>query len=286
MSAIVCGKRSFFEELPTTPAALSSSKRFRCSSTSPNRFSPPRNYNPFSSPSSSSLINFQQSDNNGPSSPALAHLQTMFPEMDIKLLEKALNESENLDSAIKSLNELRLGSVERNSTSAAVNTDLPTQGIEYNGENVVPSEDLRVNNLPKNGAEWVELFVNEMTSASDIDDAKARASRVLEVLEKSIRTQAGAAAADDLHKENMMLKKQMEDLIHENYILKRAVAIQNERLKEADNKNQELQSLKQLVSQYQERVSTLEVNNFTLAMHLKQAQQTSPIPGRFHPDVF
>ncbi|KAF9611502.1 hypothetical protein IFM89_032548 [Coptis chinensis] len=85
-----------------------------------------------------------------------------FKEYSLKLLDKALNESEDLDFAIKNLNELRLGSVERDSTSASavVNTDLPTQGIEYNGENVVLSEDLRVNNLPKNGVEWVEMFVN------------------------------------------------------------------------------------------------------------------------------
>lgn len=39
MSAIVCGKRSFFEDLPTpTPV----SKRIRCSSSSPVRYSPSR----------------------------------------------------------------------------------------------------------------------------------------------------------------------------------------------------------------------------------------------------
>lgn len=44
-----------------------------------------------------------------------------------------------------------------------------------------------VTNLSTESAEWVELFVREMLSASNIDDAKARASRALEVLEKSIR---------------------------------------------------------------------------------------------------
>lgn len=41
-------------------------------------------------------------------------------------------------------------------------------------------------NYPLNGAEWVDHFVREMMSASNMDDAKARASRVLEALEKSI----------------------------------------------------------------------------------------------------
>lgn len=45
----------------------------------------------------------------------------------------------------------------------------------------------------------MELFVKEMMSASDMDDAKARASRVLEVLEKSIYARASADAAQSFH---------------------------------------------------------------------------------------
>lgn len=59
--------------------------------------------------------------------------------------------------------------------------------------------------------------------------------------------------------ENMQLKEQIEVLLRENTILKRAVAIQHERQKEFEDKNLELQHLKQLVSQYQEQLRTLEV---------------------------
>lgn len=55
------------------------------------------------------------------------------------------------------------------------------------------------NNLPNDGADWVELFVREMMSASNMDDAKTRASRVLEVLEKSICARASAEAAQSFH---------------------------------------------------------------------------------------
>lgn len=55
-------------------------------------------------------------------------------------------------------------------------------------------------NTPKNGAEWVELFVTEMTSATSIDDARLRAMRVLESLEKSIAERAAGDAAKTLHK--------------------------------------------------------------------------------------
>lgn len=61
-----------------------------------------------------------------------------------------------------------------------------------------------------------------------------------------------------------MLKQQIEGLVRENTILKRAVAIQHERQKEFEERNQELQHLKQLVSQYQEQCRTLEVRIITL----------------------
>jgi uncharacterized protein YlxW (UPF0749 family) len=59
--------------------------------------------------------------------------------------------------------------------------------------------------------------------------------------------------------ENMMLKEQIEGVMRENAILKRAVAIQHERQKEYEDKSREMQHLKQLVSQYQEQLRTLEV---------------------------
>lgn len=44
-------------------------------------------------------------------------------------------------------------------------------------------------------SEWVEVFLREMTSASTMDDAKARAYRLLEVLEKSINNQHASTEA-------------------------------------------------------------------------------------------
>ncbi|XP_028753952.1 uncharacterized protein LOC114713464 isoform X2 [Neltuma alba] len=267
MSAIVCGKRSnIFEDLPASSPPIS--KRIRCSSSSPVRFSPPRTSPNL--PSSQSLL--------------IDHLSALFPDMDKQLLEKALEEcGDDLDSAIRSLNELRLGSADKSVDS----TGGISNGIVPNGQlqSEAPEDAAAKQNYPMDGAEWVELFVKEMMSASNIDDAKARASRALEVLEKAICTRVSAETAQ-IQQENMLLKEQVEALIQENIVLKRAVAIQHERQKEYDDRNQELQQLKQLVSQYQEQVRTLEVNNYALTMHLKQAQQSNSIPGRYHPDVF
>ncbi|XP_042487265.1 uncharacterized protein LOC122067464 isoform X2 [Macadamia integrifolia] len=296
MSAIVCGKRSFFEDIPSPPV---SSKRIRCSSsTSPIRFSPPRPSaatspipnNNFSS--LSSLSDQISSASVAASTHNLNHLRAIFPDMDDQLLERALEDCGNdLDYAIKGLNELCLGSTDRvlgagiHKSAPNIDAQIPLQVID-DGE-VASSEDaLGLNNLQMDGSEWVELFVREMTTASNMEDARARASRVLEVLEKNIHARAGVEAAQSFHKENMMLKEQMEILIRENTILKRAVAIQHERQKEYEDRTQELQHLKQLVSQYQEQLRTLEVNNYALTMHLRQTQQSTSIPGRFHPDVF
>ncbi|KAG5130449.1 hypothetical protein GLYMA_13G159500v4 [Glycine max] len=262
MSAIiVCGKRSaLFQDLPP--------KRIRCSSSSsPVHLSPP------------------------PSS-LLHHLAALFPDMDHHLLEKALQDCGNdIDSAIRSLNQLRLGAPpppSLDSTPIASDTAPPQlQGGAKCDAEVSGSDDPAAGlKYLTSGAEWVELFVIEMMNASNMDDAKSRASRMLEALEKSICARASVETERNIHQENMMLKEQVEALIQENVILKRAVGIQHERQKEYEDRNQELKHLKQLVSQYQEQVRALEVNNYALTMHLKQAEQSSSIPGRFHPDVF
>lgn len=50
-------------------------------------------------------------------------------------------------------------------------------------------------------------------------------------------------------------------IFRDNTILKRAVAIQHERQKEFNDKNQEVHQLKQLLVQYQEQLRTLEVKD-------------------------
>jgi len=59
-----------------------------------------------------------------------------------------------------------------------------------------------------------------------------------------------------------MLKEQLAIIVRENAVLKRGVAIQHERQKDFDVRTQEVDSLKQLVLQYQEQLKTLEVLPF------------------------
>ena len=46
------------------------------------------------------------------------------------------------------------------------------------------------------GTEWVELFVQEMLSASNLDDAKERAARALEAFEKATLSRSGLLFED------------------------------------------------------------------------------------------
>lgn len=59
-----------------------------------------------------------------------------------------------------------------------------------------------------------------------------------------------------------MLKEQLQVFVRDNLILKRVVAIQHERQAEHESRAQEINQLKQLISQYQEQVRTLEVSNW------------------------
>ncbi|KAL8488365.1 hypothetical protein ACS0TY_024135 [Phlomoides rotata] len=272
MSAIVCGKRSnIFEESPSSPPV---SKRIRWSSSPARAFSPPR------AAAAAWISN---------SSSPLDHLIALFPDMERQFLENALEESgHDLDSAIRRLNELRLSAAESVSDASQENdTQFSAQGpVADNGGTASREDPPSGSNIPTSGAEWVELLVSEVFKASNIEDAKARVSHALEALEKSICVNATSEAAQSFQRDNIMLKQQLEALVQENSILKRAVSIQHERQKEFEEMGQELHKLKQLVSQYQEQVRTLEVNNYALAMHLKQAQQSNSISGHFHPDVF
>lgn len=63
-----------------------------------------------------------------------------------------------------------------------------------------PLEPQLQTNLPVDGAAWVDLIVKEMMNATSIDDARSRAGRVLESLEKSISAQASAEVAEGFHK--------------------------------------------------------------------------------------
>ncbi|KAL8123051.1 uncharacterized protein LOC141717492 [Apium graveolens] len=258
----LCGKRSFFSDdnsnSPTSPASSPFSKKLRFFSSSPSRCSPS----------------------------AVDQLRAVFTDMDKQYLERALEESGyDIESAIKNLHNLHLGYVEGNTGSDVKLAPDSGTGVTT-ADGISIKDNLARDTVQLEGAEWVELLVREMQSATSTDDARSRATRVLESLEKSISARASVEGAQNVHKEIIMLKEQTEVLVRENTILKRAVTIQHERQKEYDEKNQEVQHMKQMISQYQEHLKNLEFNNYALTMHLKQSLESTVMPGSSNRDVF
>lgn len=132
---------------------------------------------------------------------------------------------------------------------------------------------------------WLEHLVKEMLNARDLNDAHVRGKLALEAVENAVASRS-TIAMEELQKENADLKEKMQVMLREGHILKRAVAIQHERQQEHEGRTRELQQAKQVIGQYQEQVRSLELNNYTLRMHLRMAQDASSMPGRYHPDVY
>ncbi|CAN1165761.1 hypothetical protein LINPERHAP2_LOCUS26339 [Linum perenne] len=83
---------------------------------------------------------------------------------------------------------------------------------------------------------WAELLVAEMTKVTSVDDARSRAGKLLEDLEKAVA-----------EKEIGRMRKRVEVLGKENSLLKRAVAILYERQKDRNEKEAESMAVKKLV---------------------------------------
>ena len=77
--------------------------------------------------------------------------------------------------------------------------------VNSNEEGTSTNDQVASSNSPMDGAEWVELFVAEMSAASDVNDARVRASRALEAFEKSIYARVSAEAAQNFHEVTVLV---------------------------------------------------------------------------------
>ncbi|KAL1199358.1 hypothetical protein V5N11_015741 [Cardamine amara subsp. amara] len=249
MSAVYCGtKRSYFEDIPSPP----SSKRFRC-------------YSPSNSPTWS------------PPPSSLDQLRSAFPHLELTVLAQALEEhGSDFNAAMKSLVPAENKKVQELAQGGA------TEEIDAVSARTFTASA----NPPTSGDDWIELLVREVGQSNGTDDAKVRAARVLEALEKMLSARALEEAGKKFQEETVAGQQQLEALIKDNTVLKRAVAIQHERQKAFEDANQQLELLKNLIPQYQEKLRTLEVSNYALRMQIQQVEHGNSMPGRFNPDVF
>ncbi|KAK8708964.1 hypothetical protein V6N13_059999 [Hibiscus sabdariffa] len=249
MSAGVCGKRVGFDEI-----FGSSPKRFRCSS--------------FESPNPSSDPGSRPDDRVPTFSDLDPEFRTSGVQNNEDFKESSNVFSPDLEERSKhhSFDSVRTGNC---TDETATCSQISDYNVEYNGNAV-------------DGPNWTDLFVQEMASAMNTDDAKSRAARILEAFEGSVVANKRAAAEI----EHVSLKEHLRSLLDNNQILRRAVAIQHERNVEQEGKEREVQHLKLTLNQYIEQARTLELNNYTLRLHLQRAQQSSSINDQFPPDIY
>mmetsp|Transcript_37369 Transcript_37369/g.66917 ORF Transcript_37369/g.66917 Transcript_37369/m.66917 type:complete len:273 (-) Transcript_37369:22-840(-) len=219
----------------------------------------------------------------------LQQLIELFPEMEKEVICSVLFEcGDNIDAAIKRLGELRLNGGKDAEVKQNGNYVAEVQvSVKATGERAdEPSVEKADAGLPAEGDvrsadEWINIVVSEMAAATDMDDARVRAAKVLQTFEHQVQKTTNEAVKS----EHATLSAQVTELLRDNGILKRAVQIQNSRMQELAEKDEQMVRLQQTLQQYQEKCRVLELNNYSLSLHLRQAE-SSPMPQHRHPDVF
>uniref|UniRef100_A0A7S3K0L7 CUE domain-containing protein n=1 Tax=Aureoumbra lagunensis TaxID=44058 RepID=A0A7S3K0L7_9STRA len=132
---------------------------------------------------------------------------------------------------------------------------------------------------PQQPEEWVDALVDEMRESRDVPDARIRAARALGAFEQFILSRSNEKA---------------EKLEKENTLLKRAVAIQAQRLQESRD---DIAKLKREAEEQRIELKKAQLTNYSLSVHLRQSNFSHDIDntkkfsdwGSSHhnnPDVF
>ena len=133
--------------------------------------------------------------------------------------------------------------------------------------------------------DWVAALVQEMQSATDVDDAHARATRVMQAFEAAVRGAVAAEGEEGGPGGAEGARRRSARLAEENLILKRAVAIQNARQQEHGELQRQLLELQRACAGYQEQLQAAQRQNYSLGVHLKEALSPQ-VPSHRNPDVF
>ena len=135
--------------------------------------------------------------------------------------------------------------------------------------------------------------MREMGASSDVPDAHARAERVLQAFEATVRGSVAGASGGGADRGGAGAASGGDPnaLARENVILKRAVAIQNARQQEHEATRHQIVELQRAVLSYQERLQNAERQNYSLGVHLKEAMGARGPGGHGgvfdrNPDVF
>ena len=180
---------------------------------------------------------------------------------------RALEQCErDLDVAIERLVNLRLDAAEHGAHHDDVHPATAAEEEEEEEQHVDPSDGSDDDRTDQ----WIERLMEAMASAENWGDARARAARLLEDFDASVAT--ACRAERDVA---LMQKGHLKKVVRAQYWL----------INEKAAANRELQ--RQLAG-CQERVRSLETDNYARSMYLRNAQPQpqGAITGSFHPEVF
>ncbi|KAK9841714.1 hypothetical protein WJX74_010693 [Apatococcus lobatus] len=227
----------------------------------------------------------------------VATLQNLYPGMDEKTVVGVLDECGNdIDAAIRRLGQMKLSSraSEQGSDSAqdqavrtAVAATAPEALLQQSPavESASAAKPSSQPGQPQTMEEWVDALIQHMSAAKDMDAARQRGREFLTAFEGAITEHARPPNA--LPAEPAAVKAQVQELLRDNGILKRAVQIQAARMQDSSAKDSELGRLRQQLTAFQERIHSLEMSNYSLSMHLRQAMDAGgSSQGTRPPDVF
>lgn len=170
----------------------------------------------------------------------------------------------DIDAAIQKLTSLRVSQLEEEEAHAK------------RQRRDAPPQPLQATQQPNSADEWVEALVSEMQQSRDVSDAKGRAARALTAFESFVVSRTNDKQAQ---------------LDKENSVLKRAVAIQAQRLAEAREEKQRdqllISQLRKQADDQKEKLRQAELANYSLSVHLRKATDSTAFgTGGFHPDVY
>jgi hypothetical protein len=114
---------------------------------------------------------------------------------------------------------------------------------------MVIAVDVPAGTIPTNASEWVELVVQEISSASDLVDAKNRAFRILELFQKSTLQIHDSESIRELKAVKQILVLALNKSFWKQQILK----LHNRMV-------QERSQFKQIIEKYEEQIKALEVS--------------------------
>lgn len=164
------------------------------------------------------------------------------PAGDVQIVAETLENAEhNLEAAIRCLEGLRLSAASRRAGGAGTEQSVDSRASHDNAEasssaaggggapeaagGSAGDDGGGVRMAPERLSAWAGQLVQEMQGAADLAQAHARAGHLLQQFEGDITTKVVAAAAA----ENTSLQNHVQALARDNTILKRAVAVQNQR---------------------------------------------------------